>query len=155
MSMRSRLRPYLAGLALATAVAGSVPAWADDVAVVNRVVYPGETIGAETIQLVPFKPTKAVMSPVATVAEDIEGKVARRTLLPGKLIPLSSLREPYIVEAGSPVTVMFVQGGLVIAATAVPLHPGGIGDIVKLRNIDSGKVFAGVALADGTVRVGQ
>ncbi|MDP3897962.1 MAG: flagellar basal body P-ring formation chaperone FlgA [Mesorhizobium sp.] len=151
----SLLRLVAAAVLAAGVLAGAAPASAEGVViVVNRIIYPGETIGPDAIEEVAFAPAKPLTSPVATLAEDVEGKVARRTLLPGKLIPVSSLREPFLVQAGSPVAVLFVQGGLTIAATAVPLEPGAIGAVVKLRNIDSGKVFSGIVMADGTVRVG-
>jgi flagella basal body P-ring formation protein FlgA len=91
---------------------------------------------------------------VAVLPEDVDGKVAKRTLLPGRMIPLKSLREAYAVEAGSPVEVVFVIGPLRISVTGVPLQPGSVGDVVRVRNIDSGAVLTGTVMADGTIRVG-
>lgn len=144
---------------LATAALGALaplaPATAEEVAVVvNRIVYPGETIGAETLQEVALRNSKRTKAPIVQALEQAEGKVAKRTLLPGKLIPLASLREAYVIEAGEPVTVNLVQGALTISATAVPLQPGALGDMVRLRNADSGKIFTGIVMADGTVRIG-
>ncbi|MCR4264789.1 flagellar basal body P-ring formation chaperone FlgA, partial [Nitratireductor sp. ZSWI3] len=92
---------------------------------------------------------------VARAPEEIDGKVARRTLLPGRLIPASYVRDPYLVETGSPVTVTFTEGGLTISLRAVPLQPGAAGDMIRLRNADSGRTFMGMVLADGTVKVGS
>ena len=86
--------------------------------------------------------------------EDLDGKVARRTLLPGRYIPSNSLREAWLVEQGAAVQVTFIAGALVISATAVTLEPGAAGDLVKVRNLDSGKVFSGTVMADGSIRVG-
>ena len=70
------------------------------------------------------------------------GKVAKRTLLPGRFVPLASVRDAYLVEQGASVQVMFIAGR--------PDHLGDgghacsrvrAGDIVKVRNIDSGTVF--------------
>ena len=152
--MRRPLRILLPALALAS-LAGLAPAAAEGtVVVVTRIVYPGETINLDSIEEVAFTATKLPTSPIAVLPEEVEGKVARRTLLPGKLIPVSSLREPFLVQAGAPVSVLFIEGGLMIAATAVPLEPGALGDLVKLRNMDSGKIFTGIVMRDGTVRVG-
>ena len=49
----------------------------------------------------------------------------------------------------------FVHGALSITATVVPLEPGAVGDMVRLRNPDSGKVLTGIVLADGSVRLGR
>ncbi len=57
-------------------------------------------------------------------------------------------------EAPVRLAVLFSGNGLVITATAVTLEPGSAGDVIKVRNTDSGRVFSGIVMADGTVRVG-
>ncbi len=128
---------------------------ADTALIPKRVIYPGETIDAGSLSEVPLRNPARVTTEIAYVAEDIEGKVAKRTLLPGRFIPLSSLREAYVVEAGSPVEVNFAHNGLHITTMAIPLQPGSIGDMIRVRNADSGTVFSGIVLANGTVRVGN
>jgi flagellar basal body P-ring formation protein FlgA len=128
---------------------------ADTALIPKRVIYPGETIDAGSLSEVPLRNPARVTTEIAYVAEDIEGKVAKRTLLPGRFIPLSSLREAYVVEAGSPVEVSFAHNGLYITTMAIPLQPGSIGDMIRVRNADSGTVFSGIVLANGTVRVGN
>ena len=152
--MRRALLPLLLSGLFAAALADGARA-EEFAAVVNRIVYPGQTIAPEAVEEVPFKATGRLTGPVAQSLDEVTGKVARRTLLPGHLIPVSSLREPYLVEAGAPVLAMFVHDGLTITATAVSLEPGALGDMVRLRNPDSGKVVSGVVLADGTVRLGR
>ena len=143
-------RLVLAALIVATAA----PAFAAELAVVvNRVVYPGETVDAASLEQVTLRRAVRAGAGFARDASELEGKVAKRTLLPGKLIPVSSVREVYVVEPGTIVTVIFSHGGLTITGQAVPLEPGALGAMVKLRNPDSGKVFSGVVMADGTVRV--
>ena len=127
---------------------------ADMVVVTNRVVYPGETVEAVALRQVVLRQGKQAPDAVALSATDIEGKVARRTLLPGRYIPLSSVREAYVVEQGAAVQAVFASGPLVISATAVTLEPGSPGDLVKVRNIDSGKVLSGTVMADGSIRIG-
>ncbi|SFK93918.1 flagella basal body P-ring formation protein FlgA [Mesorhizobium albiziae] len=132
-----------------------MPAVAQEIAVVtNRVVYPGETIGLDVLREVPVTNRNRDLSTVATVVEQVEGKVARRTLLPGRFIAVNAVRDAYLVEQGAAVQVMFVHGGLTISASAVTLQPGSAGDVVKVRNIDSGNTFTGTVMADGTIRVG-
>lgn len=137
------------------ATAGGLPALAQETAVVaRRVIYPGETIDTGSLTDVRLRRSDKVSASIVVDAAQIEGKVARRTLLPGKLIALASVREAYLVEAGAPVEVNFVQGGLRITLTGVPLQPGAAGDMIKVRNLDSGTIFSGVVLADGTIGVG-
>ena len=154
MPILLRITPRLAGVALGVA-AWVLPAAAQDMAVVsNRVIYPGQTIEASALEEIVLRKAPRSSAAFAVSVEDLEGKIARRTLLPGKLVPLNSVREAYLVERGASVQMVFAAGALTISATAVTLEPGSAGDMIKLRNLDSGKVISGVVMADGTVRVG-
>ncbi|MBO6538114.1 MAG: flagellar basal body P-ring formation protein FlgA [Rhizobiaceae bacterium] len=147
-------RFMIAPIAAAVLAASAVMAFTQEMVVVpTRVVYPGELVTTADLQAVLLQRSKAGLPPIAYDHSEVEGKVARRTLLPGRLIALSSLREAYAVEAGKPVQVQFVEGALTISAVAVPLQPGSVGDLIRVRNIDSGIVFSGTVMADGTVRV--
>ncbi|MBN9254730.1 MULTISPECIES: flagellar basal body P-ring formation chaperone FlgA [unclassified Mesorhizobium] len=144
-------------------VAGAVPACAQEttadgasevVLIPSRVIYPGETIDLAALKQVTLAPGKHRPDAVATLARELEGKVAKRTLLPGRYIPTNAVREAWLVEQGASVQMFFVAGGLTISATAVTLQPGAAGDQVKVRNVDSGKIISGTVMADGTIRVG-
>ncbi|PSJ63334.1 flagellar basal body P-ring formation chaperone FlgA [Kumtagia ephedrae] len=150
--MRGRLLPALAATALLLAAAQAVAGEA--VLVPNRVIYPGETVEAEALKTVILAEGKVAPEGAVVALTDLEGKVARRTLLPGRYVKVNALREAYLVEKGVPVEMVFVSGGLSISATAVSLQAGAAGDMVKLRNADSGKIVSGIVMADGTVRVG-
>jgi flagella basal body P-ring formation protein FlgA len=151
-SMRALLHAVGAGLAL---VSCAVPALAQEIVLIpNRVIYPGETISAGALKEVVLKPGKQAPEAVAVTLAELDGKVARRTLLTGRYVPLSSLREAYLVEQGAAVEVVFVSGALTISASAVTLEPGSAGDLVKVRNIDSGKILSGTVMADGSIRIG-
>ena len=146
------LAPVLLALTLG---AGAAPAAADEVVLIpGRVIYPGETIGLAALKEVTLAPGRRKPDAVATTAPELAGKVAKRTLLPGRYIPVNALREAWLVEQGASVEVYFVAGPLTISATAVTLEAGAAGDLVKVRNVDSGKVLSGTVMADGTVRVG-
>jgi flagella basal body P-ring formation protein FlgA len=152
---RSARSIILGAAALAASALAAFPALAQESVVVpTRVVYPGEMVTTADLHYVAFNRDRSRLPPIAIEREDVEGKVAKRTLLPGRLIAISSLRDPYAVEAGKPVRVMFVQGALTISAVGVPLQPGTVGDLIRVRNIDSGVVFSGTVMADGSVRVG-
>jgi flagella basal body P-ring formation protein FlgA len=127
----------------------------ETVVVATRVVYPGEVISTDTIKEVPLRRKLKNPGAVALDPLRIEGKVARRTLLPGRMIPISYVRDAYLVETGSPVQVMYVFQGLEISVSGVPLQSGAAGDVVRVRNIDSGAVFSGTVMADGTIRVSE
>ena len=137
------------------AACGILPAQAQEVVFIpNRVIYPGETIGMDALKQVTLKPGKIIPPAVTVDLQDLEGKVASRTLLPGRYISASSVREPWVVKQGASVQMIFISGGLMISAAAITLQPGAAGDFVKVRNIDSGKVLSGTVMADGSIRVG-
>ncbi|AZO11711.1 MULTISPECIES: flagellar basal body P-ring formation chaperone FlgA [unclassified Mesorhizobium] len=160
-----------AALALAL-VAGGMPAFAQDsdgqsanqiaagqaageaVLIPNRVIYPGEAIELAALQQVTLIAGKHRPDGMATRAEELEGKVAKRTLVPGRYIPTAAIRDAWLVEQGASVQVYFTAGALTISATAVTLQPGAAGDLVKVRNVDSGKIISGTVMADGSIRVG-
>jgi len=170
LSPASRLALCRTALILAL-VAGGVPAFAQEsadqqatqvassqaagevVLIPNRVIYPGEMIDSGALKPVTLLPGKHRPDAVATHAEELQGKVAKRTLLPGRYIPVAAIRDAWLVEQGAAVQVYFIAGGLTISATAVTLQPGAAGDLVKVRNIDSGKIFSGTVMADGSIMV--
>ena len=153
--MRTLRLAVVSAFAAASVAASAFAALAQETVVVpTRVIYPGETVTTADVQSVALRRSKAGLPPIAFDRDEVEGRVARRTLLPGRLIALSSLRDAYAVEPGKPVQVQFIQGTLTISAVGVPLQAGSAGDLIRVRNIDSGVVFSGTVMADGTVRVG-
>ena len=83
------------------------------------------------------------------------GKVARRTLLPGQPVPVNAVRDPYLVNHGQGLAGRVRQrAGLTITTQAIALQNGVAGDVVTLRNPDSGVIIQGTVERDGTVRLG-
>ncbi|WP_083567435.1 flagellar basal body P-ring formation chaperone FlgA [Hyphomicrobium sp. CS1GBMeth3] len=143
----------LFGMALAASV---MPALARDIVLpVPRVtIYPGNVITEEMLVDKAFRGNASSVQGIATTREMLVGKVARGTLLPNAPVPAGGVREAHAVQQGQPAVVIFQAGGLLISATAVSLQAGSAGDVISLRNTDSGTTIRGVVQADGTVRVG-
>ena len=149
---RALLLAAFAGIAF---VAASIPSAAQELGVIpRRIIYPGEQIAADALDMARVRKGRPTTTAFAREPAELIGKIARRTLLPGRFVPLAAVRDAYLVQQGAPVQMMFVEGGLTISATAITLEPGSPGDVVKVRNADSGKVLTGTVMADGTVRVG-
>ncbi len=140
----------LAALALPGAQAARA---AETVLVPAKVIYPGEIVSADALKEVTLVEGAAPPANVAVAIADLEGKIAKRTLLPGRYVQQNAVRTAYLVEKGVPVEMVFVSGSLRISTSAVTLEPGAAGDVVRLRNVDSGKVVSGTVMADGSVRV--
>jgi len=116
-------------------------------------IYPGDVIGDDQIMERAFIAHTVARSTIHAAREALVGKVARRTLLPGQPIPINGVRDPYVVTQGKNALVVFEAGGLTITTNAMALQNGGIGDLVTLRNIDSGTIIRGTVASDGTVRL--
>lgn len=152
--MRRLLRTILL-VAAAAVSAGSVStAFAQQTVIIpTRVIYPGEIVTSDSLEEVPLRRQVRNLGALALDFGQLEGKVARRTLLPGRMIPVASVREAWLVEPGKAVQVRFVHGPLEISISGIPLQAGAAGDMVRVRNADSGSVFSGVVMADGSIRV--
>jgi flagella basal body P-ring formation protein FlgA len=116
-------------------------------------IYPGEVIGEDQLVGRAFIARTVARATVHEAREALIGKVARRTLLPGQPIPVSGIRDPYLVTQGKNALAVLEAGGLTITLNAMVLQSGSIGDVVSLRNIDSGTIIKGTVAPDGTVRL--
>lgn len=90
----------------------------------------------------------------ATNLSMLVGKAARRTLLPGQPIPASAIMEPRLVKIGAMVRLIYRENGLEIVTYASALQSGAAGDVVAVRNLESGLTISGVVGPDGSIRVG-
>ena len=138
---------------LSLAGAGAARADAIDLPVPRITIYPGDTIAADLLSDRAFVASTVNRGAVFVTRDNLVGKVARRTLLPGQPVAVNGVRDPYVVTQGKPALVMFEQGTLTITAQAIALQSGGVGDMVSLRNPDSGIVIRGTVQRDGTIRV--
>jgi len=117
-------------------------------------VYPGDAITRDILEPRSFRFRKGVVVPYVKSANELVGMVARRTLLPGKPIARSSLRERDIVQRGQTAHIIFQSGPLTISGYGKALEPGSVGDIIALRNVDSGTIIRGQVQADGSIHLG-
>ena len=74
-----------------------------------------------------------------------------------RLEKLARLRElgcdPYAVERGKAVRIVFTNGPLTITAGGAPLENAAVGDLIRVRNTDSGIIVSGTVMEDGTIHV--
>jgi flagella basal body P-ring formation protein FlgA len=117
-------------------------------------IYPGDAIGDEQLAERAFIAHTVARGTVYDRRQAVVGKVARRTLLPGLPIPIAGTRDPFVVAQGSLALVVLEASGLTITTNAVALQNGGVGDVITLRNVDSGTIIKGTVFSDGTIRLG-
>lgn len=154
MRLRRRIFAALQMLVLVgTAQAGLA---ADGIAlpVPTTTIYPGDIIDETMITDRTVQSAQVGRMMVVPDRAELLGKVARRTLLPGRPVPVVAVAEPDLVPRGAPIEIVFQEGGLTILAQATTLEAGSAGDVIRVRNMDSGLIINGTIHPDGTVRVG-
>jgi flagellar basal body P-ring formation protein FlgA len=116
-------------------------------------IYPGDLIKDEMIIDRTFAPN--MPGAAAFVSERLlaVGRIARRTLLPGQMIPINAVEEQKIVTRGNVVKVIIEDGALTIVTYGSSLQSGSPGSLIQLRNLDTGVTIRGVVQPDGSVRI--
>lgn len=117
-------------------------------------IYPGDAITRENLSERSFRFRKGADLPYVQSADQLVGMVARTTLVAGKPIARNALREADVIKRGQLAQIIFKSGALTISAYGKALEPGSVGDVIALRNVDSGAVIRGQVRADGSVLLG-
>jgi flagella basal body P-ring formation protein FlgA len=144
----------IAFVVLSLVTAGPAFAQTERLPVPAVTIYPGDAITENMLADADFPAGTAQNFAVVASRSDLAGKVARRTLLPGRLIALNAVAEPALVQKGAVVSAVYRQGDLTITASVLALQSGALDEAVQVRNVDSGKVIIGSVQADGTVLIG-
>ncbi|MFP5076350.1 flagellar basal body P-ring formation chaperone FlgA [Rhizobium sp. YIM 134829] len=118
----------------------------------TETIYPGQTVELGSLQVVEVT-NPDLVGDYAVSTDQVVGKVTDRTLLAGRVILVQGLRDPYLVERGKAVRIVYNNGPLTITAGGAPLENAGIGALIRVRNTDSGVVVSGTVMADGSVQV--
>jgi flagella basal body P-ring formation protein FlgA len=142
----------LAGGLLVAPFAGAEDLDMGKAVVPTEAIYPGDVISSGQLQEV------AVTNPnltgdYAKSIQDVVGRVSKRTLLAGRTISISALRQPFAVTRGSNARLVMSMGDMTITAAGTPLDDGSVGDMIRARNMDSGIIVNGTVLENGTIRV--
>ena len=96
-------------------------------------IYPGEMIDDGMVTERTVQPSQVGRLMIVPSRAELVGKVARRTLLPGRPVPLVAVAEPDLVPRGAPIEIVFQEGGLTILAQAMTLEAGSAGDVAICR----------------------
>lgn len=108
-------------------------------AVVERIVYPGQTIDTANVAIRQHTRTIPDDYPVVRSRNQLAGMVATRTLLPGRAIAPDMLRAPHAVQQGATISVSLEEGPLSIVMKAIALEDGAVGETIRVRNAQNGR----------------
>ena len=154
----SLARMYFASGAAAFCACGFAhgPALADmrDIPVPASVIYAGDQVAGGTLIDQQFNVPDAAAANYALSRSQVEGMYARRTLLPGKPIPLSYLKLKENVVQGVLTKATFEKNGLSISTYLIPLQSGSSGEVIDARNPEYGRTVKALVKSDGSLQVG-
>jgi flagella basal body P-ring formation protein FlgA len=145
----------VAGLAsglLAAPFAGAEDLDMGKAVIPTEAIYPGDIISSGQLEEVPVT-NPNLTGDYAKSIQDVVGRVSKRTLLAGRTISISALRQPFAVTRGSNARLVMSMGDMTITAAGTPLDDGSVGDMIRARNMDSGIIVNGTVLENGTIRV--
>lgn len=120
-------------------------------AVLNRAIKIGEIINEDS--LVVEKRLILNANEVVTDVKNIIGMQAARFLNAGQTLSFRDLKKEAVLKKGQMVKAIFGQNNFEVSITAQAEEGGAIGDVVKVKNMDSQKMFAAKIVDRGLVQI--
>jgi flagella basal body P-ring formation protein FlgA len=120
--------------------------------VLSRTVKKGETITESDLKLVDLSRDKIFENAIKD-KEDLIGKTAQKLIPQNKQILPTDVKFETIVKKGAVVTVIFKNQSMEIKTVAQAIQNGTFGQIIKLKNLSSGKIIEAKLGKDGIARV--
>ena len=122
------------------------------VAVLTRSLARGEIVRAEDVAM-KYIPVNQAPRNQALGPADVIGRATRRSLPGGTPIRAGDFQDPYLVERGQAVVIVYRTGGLTLTARGRALENGTADAMIDVRNEQSRKTLQAVVTARGTVTV--
>ncbi|MEL7091368.1 MAG: flagellar basal body P-ring formation chaperone FlgA [Pseudomonadota bacterium] len=123
---------------------------AADVVTPTRTLRPGALITADALTI-----RDGVHPGAFDRITDVAGQEARVALYAGRPIPFDAVGPPAIVNRNQIVPLRFRAAGLSITTEGRAMERGGIGDRIRVMNLQSRATLFGLVQADGTIKVTQ
>jgi flagella basal body P-ring formation protein FlgA len=136
------------GLLILAALAAAVPAYAEVTVVAARAIRARAVITPADLSTTPG-PTPGALATV----QDAVGMEARVAIYPGWPVRETDLAPPAVVERNQIVTMIFRRGGLEIATDGRSLGRAGVGERVRVMNLDSRVTVTASVVGPGVVEV--
>jgi flagella basal body P-ring formation protein FlgA len=121
-----------------------------DAVVASRDIPKGKVVTLQDVKREKL-PSLRVRGGVLTI-ESVVGKVAKRNIRAGEVIKERDLEPNFVVKKGKPVKLIYESGGIHVELLAVALENGAVGDIIKVKNVSTGKVLVCKVIGENTVK---
>jgi len=90
---------------------------------------------------------------IRTNQSDLACDICGRTLLRGELIPNSAIRDKDLILQGRPYKLIYNSQFVSVVGTGIPLQSASAGEMVSVRNPDTGLVIKARVQPDQTLAV--
>lgn len=83
----------------------------------------------------------------------IKGRLAKRPIPADQILTASMLKSPEIISKGQSVIIEAGSDSFAVRSAGTALTNGGLGDTIRVRNAQSGRIVEGVVVSEGKIRV--
>lgn len=111
-----------------------------EVPVLQNNMKAGDVVTAENVAWIEVDENQLSQNTVIDI-EQLLGMTPRRFIRQGSLIQNSDIKQPFIVNKGETVTIVYQSNSIEITAKGRALDSGARGDIVRVMNPSSNRVF--------------
>ena len=112
----------------------------------------GAIFGPEDVQQ-EVKDTARLTQGYLTDLKDVIGMVARRSVPAGAVLHPGLVQAPVVIRRGETVVLLARANGMEVRVEGRAMADGAVGDVIRVRNLSSGRVVEGVVVSPGVVEV--
>ncbi|WQN28717.1 flagellar basal body P-ring formation chaperone FlgA [Stutzerimonas stutzeri] len=114
------------------------------------IIERGQTLGRDDLRLEPINIGKAQRGYFHRL-EEVQGMAAKRRIRAGQTLTPSLLAQPLAVRRGQPVKIVASHDGIEASTNGEALADGQPGEVIRVRNVRSGKVIDAKVVEEGVV----
>lgn len=118
-----------------------------------RTIYPKDPIKKEDFTFKEYEVNEVARRNYVISLSQLEQQVAARAMPAGRPVPLRSLKRAADVTKGQQIIARYVSDGIEIQGILVPEQDGVIGDMLRVRNPETGVTLLARVTPDGTLAV--
>ncbi len=120
-----------------------------------RTILPSETLQESDFSTKDFIVNDSIKRNYLLNTKSIDRTVAIRVLTAGKPVALRFIKRKADARKGQAALARFVSGGIEIQGYLVPEQDGAAGEVIKVKNAQTGVSLLAVVSEDGTLVVGE
>ena len=124
----------------------------DNVLYTRRFLKKGETISIDDI-ILKKKNIFELSENFIKVFQEVDGKILRSSVKKGDYLKTSLLTKPPMVQKGDIVTLVARNENLLIVTSAISMEDGFKNELIKVENLNSGKLVRGIVKEKSKVEV--